>query len=76
MKYRCIKDFDLEKVDDNYFGTGEFEIIEKGSIWERNDDSTDLRRNSMNGVLLENGGYWMAIDHTTLKECFEQIGDE
>lgn len=57
MKYRCIKDFDLEKVDDNYVGTGEFEIIEKGSIWERNDDSTDLRRNSMNGVLLENGGY-------------------
>ena len=32
-RYRCIKEFEIPKVDDNGFETGEYWFVEADSVW-------------------------------------------
>lgn len=69
MMYECMKDFVLEKYDEDGFPTDEYMAIKKGSKWER-DDSTNI----IGGVHLENigGSQWIEISNKTLNEYFRE----
>ena len=72
-KYRCIKEFNVSKYDEDDCPTDEYVTIHKGSIYEYTDGyvgESDIR------MYLESGdddfGY-LDITYETLKECFERI---
>lgn len=73
QKYRCIKDFDVSKCDENDCPTDEYLTIHKGSVYEYTDGyvgESDIR------MYLEDGdddcGY-LDISFKTLEEYFERI---
>lgn len=69
MMYECMKDFELEKYDEDGFPTDEYMAIKKGSKWKR-DDSTNI----IGGVHLESvdSSKWIEISKKTLNEYFRE----
>ena len=71
--YKCIKEFSIEKCDDDGFMLeNEYEIIEEGSIWFIPEDK-DYR--FLGGeIRLENDDMsWIEIAKESLKEYFVAI---
>lgn len=70
MKYICIKPFEVEICDENGFFTGSFTLIEKGTVWE-SDDNTSIIGGQVH--LDGKNGEWIEISAETLDECFERF---
>ncbi|MVB11164.1 hypothetical protein CAFE_18710 [Caprobacter fermentans] len=71
MIYECIKSFELDKYDDNGFSTDEIMEIEKGSLWELNDDGGNIIGAEHH---LDNlgGSSWVEIDSDYLRKYFKE----
>lgn len=69
MMYECMKDFVLEKYDEDGFPTDEYMAVMKGSKWKR-DDSTNI----IGGVHLESvdDSQWIEISNKTLNGYFRE----
>lgn len=70
MKYRCIKNFNIEIYDDDWDPTGEYTVVYSGTIWE-----LDENTNNISGeVHLDNENLeWIEISRDTLEEYFEEV---
>lgn len=70
MKYKCIKDFDVEICDYDCMPTGKFKIISSGTVWELDEDT-----NYTGGdvVHLDNNLEWIEIPKNKFEECFDEV---
>lgn len=74
-KYKCISEMQVEKCDDNGFIIeNEYFYVEKGSIWEwDNEFRHDENMIRLDKVSEKNIYSWIEIPKDTLEECFEEI---
>lgn len=76
MKYKCLKSFNIPKVDEDWNHTDESFVVEKNSIWHL-EKRNYLRVASSEGVSLVNEyGEWIEIYSEKLKGYFEVLEDE
>ena len=70
MIYKCTESFPLDKYDDNGFSTDETMEVEKGSLWELNDDGGNIIGAEHH---LDNcdGSAWIEIDSEYLAAFFK-----
>ena len=69
-KYKCIKDMVVDIVDGDGFGTGDWNIVSVGSIWELNNDIDYMGgENHLESEELN----WIEISDKDLKEFFEEV---
>lgn len=76
MKYRCVKEFGLPKVNDGGIETGDYYFIEVDSTWELNENKHYLstgchleRVENVADVIPE----WIEISKDTLGQYFEEV---
>ena len=75
MRYKCIKDFSVDKYDDNGFLIeNEYVNIEIGSVWEAG-DAYNMMIGGLDHIHLENiNDYsWLEIPKEMIDEYFKQI---
>lgn len=73
MRYQCIKDFSVNKYDDNGFLVeNEYENIEIGSVWETG-DADNMMIGGLDHIHLENDDSWLEIPKEMIDEYFKQI---
>lgn len=76
MKYKCIKTFYVEKVDDDGFFTGKYMTIPKDSIWELSETTFGISEIQLIRVWkTKKAKTWpyIEIGKERLNECFEQL---
>lgn len=72
MKYVCIEEFALDRVDDDGFFTGDVLIVAKGSVWDRAEGPFRLV-GAADTVRLEGDNYqWLEITKEHLDMYFEE----
>lgn len=74
MIYECTESFELDKYDDNGFSTDGMMVIEKGSLWELNDDGGNIIGSEHHLDNLD-GSSWIEIDGDFLKVYFKEVPD-
>lgn len=75
MRYKCIKDFSVDKYDDDGFLIeNEYVNIEIGSVWEAG-DAYNMMIGGLDHIHLENiNDYsWLEIPKEMIDEYFKQI---
>lgn len=75
MRYKCIKDFSVDKYDDDGFLIeNEYENIEIGSVWETG-DADNMMIGGLDHIHLENinDDSWLEIPKEMIDEYFKQI---
>lgn len=73
MKYRCVKQIVLPKVDKDGFSIeNESYTTEIGSIWYDNEEDYRLVGGEVR-LELQGALEWIEITKDDLEECFEQI---
>jgi hypothetical protein len=63
--------FELDKYDDNGFSTDEMIEIQKGSLWELNDDGGNIIGAEHHLDNLD-GSLWIEVDSEYLHEYFKE----
>ena len=71
-RYRCIKEFEILKVDDNGFETGEYLFVEVDSVWVLDEDTNYIGgQNHLEcDDLLSEGPSWIEISDEALERYF------
>ena len=74
MIYEGIEPLELDKYDDNGFSTDETMDVEKGSLWELNDDGGNIigAEHHLDSC---DGRSWIEIDSESLKRYFKEAAD-
>lgn len=75
MRYKCIKDFSVDKYDDDGFLIeNEYENIEIGSVWETG-DADNMIIGGLDHIHLDNinDDSWLEIPKEMIDEYFKQI---
>lgn len=79
MKYECIENFWIDVYDADGFWTEKSKIVEKGSIWEKNNEPERLV-GSCDTIRLERttgkGIEWLEITEAIFKECFRELQEK
>lgn len=73
MRYKCIKDMEIELYDADCCRTGSFGMVTEDSIW--NEDNSDMIGGEVH-LECESGcecAGWIEITRADLEECFEAI---
>jgi len=76
-RYVCKEGFSIEMVDDDGFFTGEYQEVEKGSLWERSEDpyrmvgAADTVR--LNRLGSDDTISWLEITTENLAMHFEEV---
>lgn len=68
-KFRCKKEFELEIYDVYGNSTEEYITIQKGEVFELNNDVNYIGGENH----LEKDLSWIEISFETLEECFEEV---
>ena len=74
--FLCTEGFSIDLVDDDGFFTGKYDEVQKGSLWELQEDDYRLVGGSdtvrLKGVGPANG-MWLEIVKERLEMCFEEV---
>lgn len=74
-KYRCIKAFSVNRLDEDGCADEERSFyVRKGSRWYESGDN--FQTDAEITLLKENNMDWLGISKERLKECFEEVLDE
>jgi hypothetical protein len=71
MIYECIESMTLDKYDDNGFSIDGSMEIEKGSLWELNDDGGNII-GAEHHLDACDGRTWIEIDSEDLEKYFKE----
>lgn len=73
MEYKCIKEFLIEKYDEDCFPTGKCELVPVESVWcveESNMIGGEIHLNCVSGA---NGFGWIELAEEDLNKYFESL---
>jgi hypothetical protein len=73
MKYRCVNAFYIELVDGDGFSTGEYDTVEKGSIWVKNEEDYRFIGGEVRLEKEDDECDWLEISESSLREDFEEV---
>jgi len=67
--FRCIKEFEVDELDENESPTGHDFIVEKDTLWELEEEAyiSDVRLEKLETY------EWLEICEETLNEYFEEV---
>ncbi len=72
-KYRCIEEFEVQKVDENGFDTGEWYFVEVDSLWNLDRGAYCIygQNRLENDAILGESPSWIEISDEALERYFE-----
>ena len=73
IKYRCIEEFEIPKVDNNGFETGQYFFVEVDSVWSLDRGAYCIygQNRLENNDILGESPSWIEISDETLERYFE-----
>lgn len=69
--FECIKDFQIDKYDENGFSTSDYITIRSGSKWQI-DETEDIIGGEIHLDDID-GSQWIEVSKETLREYFKEI---